>query len=159
MDKKELRRRVTEIYESELSHALGHDEEIDLAQCRSRAAIRIGAEMAEEDISAVWIGHVEGIARNVERGFEVDLSNGQLRMDGAIRTAALSFVPATKARALDWTKHDQLREAKFREHASKRSGEREAIREIVNRLRSHGGDPTTIEACPELFLDAEEQAA
>lgn len=159
MDKQEIAKRCHALYEDELQYAISRDDKLDLARCRARAAMRIGREMEGQDISGVWLGYVEGIARNVERGFEIDLSSGQLRLDGAIRTAALSLVPAGKAREQDWLDHDELRELKFREHAAKRARERDAIREIVDRLRAHGGDPTTIEACPDLFGSDDEEAA
>jgi hypothetical protein len=159
MDRTELRKRAVELYEDELQYAIARDDEIDLGSCRSRAAIRIGREMEGLDISAVWLGYVEGIARNVERGFEEDLTNGQLRLSGALRTGDLMFVPTPRMRERDWLTVDERHEAKYREHAEKRDRERAAIRGIVDRLRSYGGDPTTFEACPDLFGESEEQVA
>lgn len=151
MDKTEIRKRAQELYENELQHANERDDRIDYGRCRARAAIRIGSEMEGQDISGVWLGYIEGIARGCERGFEIDLASGQLRLDGAVRVGNLAAVPAGKMRELDWLAHDQMRETKLRDHSEKRAHERDAIRGIVDRLRSFGGDPTTLEACPDLF--------
>lgn len=155
MDRHELRKRVSALYEDELQYAIARDDEIDLTSCRSRAAMRIGREMEGLDISAVWIGYVEGIARTVERGFEEDLTTGQLRVDGALRTGDLTFVPTPRMRERDWLTVDERHEIKYREHEAARAREQEAIRGIVERLRAHGGDPTTLEACPDLFAERE----
>lgn len=152
MDKTELRKRVTVLYENELQFAIARDDEIDLSSCRARAAIRIGQEMEGEDISAIWLGYVEGIARHVERGFEEDLTNGQLRLDGAVRTGDLTFVPTPRMRERDWLAVDDRHQTKLDEHQVKREREHVAVLSIVGRLRAHGGDPTTIEACPDLFV-------
>lgn len=157
MDKRELSKRVTELYADELQYAIARDDEVDVTKARTRAAMRIGREMEGRDMSAFWIGYVEGIARSVERQFEVDLSTGQLRFQDALRVADLTLVPTPKARVRDWLALDARHEEKFQQHASARSHERDAIREVVERLRAHGGDPTTFEACPDLF--AEHKAA
>lgn len=151
MDKQAIRQRAQALYEDELQYSIARDERIDLARCRSRAAVRIGREMEGRDISGVWLGYVEGIARAVERGFEIDLSNGQLRVEGCVRVGNLAAIPAGKMRAADWIEHDAMRENKLREHVEKREHERQQIRQIVGRLRKHGGNPTTLEACPDLF--------
>lgn len=159
MDKAELRHRAVTLYEDELQYAIARDDEIDLSACRARAARRIGQEMEGRDMSSVWIGYVEGIARGVERGFEEDLRGGQLRLDGAMRTGDLMFVPTPRMRERDWLAVDERHQVKVTQHVEKAAREHAAIREIVERLRAHGGDPTTIEACPEMFAVTESKAA
>lgn len=157
MDKTEISRRVRELYEDELQYAIARDNEIDLTSCRARAALRVGREMEGQDISAVWIGYVEGIARGIERGFEEDLANGWLRLDGAVRTGDLTFVPTGWMRERDWLTVDERERVKVEEHEAKFARKHEARMEIIERLRAFGGDPTTAEACPDLF--ASEAAA
>jgi hypothetical protein len=154
MAKTEIRARAQELYEDEVQYAIARDEEVDLQQARARAAERLGREREGQDNSDVWLGYIDGIARSVERGFEIDATSGQLRLGGALRVGDLVFVPADKARIRDWMALDQRREDTFRKHESKREKEQEFIHAIVDRMREFGGDPTTLEACPDLF-DAE----
>jgi hypothetical protein len=157
MDRREIRERALELYSDELAYAIDADSEvaeITLTEIRARAALRLGRAMAEEDISGVWLAYIDAIARTVERHFEVEV-DGQLKIGGAIRVGDLTFVPVAKARERDWLALDERHELKFREHAAKRAREREAIHAIVDRLRAHGGDPTTFEACPDLFATDE----
>lgn len=157
MDKTDIRKRGTALYEDELQYAIGRDDEVDLTACRSRASMRLGREMEGQNIDAVWFGYIEGIARSVERGFEIDLAIGQVRIGGALRTGSLRFVPADKARERDVVAWDDLREQKLHDFAAKRAQERPLVQEIVERMRSLGGNPTMLEACPYLF--GEEAAA
>lgn len=151
MDEHELKRRITELYADELQYAIARDDEVDVVTCRARAAMRIGREMEGEDISALWLGYVIGIARSVEHAFEDDLSNGVLRIDGAVRTADLVLVPNARMRERDWLAVDERHRLKLAQHRGKFEREHEARMAIVERLRAHGGDPTTLEACPDLF--------
>lgn len=155
MDKRDFRKRVVEIYADEMQYAIARDDEVELERIRVRAAMRLSRLMDGQDQSFLWLGYVEGIARQVERQFEVDVSTGQLRFGDALRVRDLTFVPTPKARLRDWLALDARHEEKFQEHAAARSQEREGIRSIVERLRAHGGDPTTFEACPDLFPEAE----
>lgn len=151
MDRHEIKKRAQELYADEIQYAIARDDEIDLNTARHRAAMRLGREMEGQDMSLVWVGFVEGIARSAERGFEVDAATGQLRFGDALRVRDLTFVPTPKARLRDWLALDARREEKFQQHAAARDQERAFYREIVERLRAHGGDPTTFEACPDLF--------
>jgi len=148
---RQLQKRAAVLYEDELQYAIARDDQIDLATCRAKAAMRFGRDLTADDLGAIAVGVIERIARQVERGFEEDLSTLQLRIGGAIRTGDLTFVPSARARVADWLNLDEIREEVFRQHEAKRSRERDAIRSIVGRMREHGGDPTTIEACPDLF--------
>jgi hypothetical protein len=159
MDKAEIRQQAVFYYEDELQYAIARDDKIDLNVCRAKAAMRVARKFEGQDLSPLWLGYIEGIARQVERGFEEDLTAGQLRFDGALRTGDLTFVPTPRMREHDWLSVDERHERKMREHVTKREREREAIRRIVERLRSYGGDPTTIEACPDLFPQGESEAA
>lgn len=159
MDRRTLRRRATELYADELAWAIGSDERVELGNPRERAAARLGREMVDSDLSSIWLGYIEGIARATERNFEVDASTGQLRMGGALRVDDLTFVPVAQARIDDWLALDARHEAKLQEHIVSRDREREAHALIIGRLRAHGGDPTTFEACPDLFVDEDEGAA
>lgn len=153
MDRHELKKRAQELYSDELQYAIARDDEIDLASLRARAALRLGREMEGGDMSIVWIGYIEGIARQAERAFEVDAATGQLRISGALRVGDLTFVPAAKARIRDWMALDDRRSAKLEEHRAAYTREHEAIASIVARMQEYGGDPTTAEACPDLFAD------
>jgi len=159
MDKREMQERVKFFYADEIQYALARDDEIDLTTCRARAAIRVGREMEGRDISAVWLGYVEGVARNVEASFEEDITHGQLRLGGAIRVRDLTFVPTPKMRKRDWLTVDDRHHQKLVEHQAKRAREHEVIEQIVERIDAHGGDPTTIEACPDMFAAGDEAAA
>jgi hypothetical protein len=155
VNRDEIRKRALYHYEDELQYAIARDDEVDVVRARARAAARIGREMDGQDISGVWLGYIEAIARGVERRFEIDLTSGQLRMSGAVRVGDLVLVPAARMRLRDWLAFDARREAKFEEHANKRNAERKATSEIIDRLRAFGGDPTTFEACPDLFPEAQ----
>lgn len=154
MDRHEIRKRALELYSDEIQYSIARDDEVDLNSAREKAARRLGQEMDGRDMSPVWSGYVEGIARSAERSFEVDPSTGQLRFDDALRIRDLTFVPTPKARVHDWLALDARHEEKFLQHALARGRERDAIREIVERMRAHGGDPTTYEACPDMFAEA-----
>jgi len=154
VDKQEIKKRAIELYAGELQYAIAGEEEVDLDATRHRAAMRLGREMEGQDMSPVWVGYVQGIARDTERGFEVDAS-GQLRFGDALRVRDLTFVPTARARERDWLALDARHEEKLQQFAARRSQERDAIRSIIDRLRAHGGDPTTFEACPDLFPAAE----
>lgn len=154
MDKDVIRRRALELYSDEIQYAIARDDEVDLNSAREKAARRLGQEMDGQDMSPVWIGYVEGIARSAERSFEVDPTTGQLRFGDALRVRDLTFVPTPRARVHDWLALDARHEEKFLQHALARGHERDAIHEIVERMRAHGGDPTTLEACPDLFAEA-----
>lgn len=157
MNRDEIRKRTGDLYEDELQWSIDRDDQVDIAKARSRAAVRLGREMEGQDISGVWLGYVEAIARNIERRFEIDLTSGQLKIDGALRVGDLTLIPAGRMRLRDWVEFDARREAKYQEHADKRVSEREVTRAIIDRLRAHGGDPTTLDACPDLF--SEQKAA
>lgn len=159
MDKHEIRKRALELYADEIEYAIARDDEIDLNHARARASMRLGREMEGQDMSSLWIAYVDGIARAAERGFEVDPATGQLRFGDALRVRDLTFVPTPKARLRDWLALDARHEEKFQQSAAKRERNRDAIRGIVERLRAHGGDPTTLEACPDLFPAADSEAA
>lgn len=161
MDKQQIRQRAQTLYEDELQYAIARDDEVDILSCRSRAAIRLlGREMEGQDVSAVWLGYIEGIAKGVERGFEVDLSEGEMRIGGVLRTGSLRVVSADRARERDLIAWDQLREEKFQQFAAKRGQERPLVQEAVARMREMGGDPMLIEACPDWFgANAQEDAA
>lgn len=151
MDKQEIRKRGTALYEDELQYAIARDDEVDLNSCRSRAALRLGRELDGQDISAVWLGYIEGIARSVERAFEIDLDIGQVRIGGALRTGALRFVPADKCHARDLMEWDALREQKLNDFRAKREHERPIVAEALRRMDEYGGDPTLLSVWPELF--------
>lgn len=155
MDKHEIRQRARVLYEDELQYAIARDDEVDVTRCRARAAVRLGRELDGQDISGIWLGYVEGIAKTIEVAFEDDLSDGHLRFGGTIRTAANRLVPSGKARRQDLIAHDLMREQKFVEHAAKRTAERSAIAGLVARLDEFGGDPTLFEACPDLFEETQ----
>lgn len=157
MDKIEIRKRAQALYEDELQYSIARDDEVDLTRCRSKAAIRLGREMEEQDISGVWLGYIEGIARAVERGFEIDLSVGEIRIGGTLRTGPLRFIPADKAREHDLLEWDAMRDSKLQDFVAKRAQEKPLIESIVGRMRAYGGNPTMLEACPDLF--GEEKAA
>lgn len=159
MDKHEIKRRAVALYEDELQYSIARDEQVDVARCRSRAGVRLGREMEGQDTSAVWLGYVENIAKSVERGFEVDLSVGEMRIGGVLRTGALRLVAADRARERDLLDWDALREQKMQEFVAKRSQERPLVQEAVDRMRGIGGDPTLIEACPDWFGTVVEEAA
>lgn len=152
MDSREIKGLALELYSDELGHAIATADRIGLQDVRVRAAGRLDHAMATEDMRGVWLAYIDAIARAAERHFEVEV-DGQLRIGGAIRVGDLELVPVEKARERDWLALDDRRELKFQEHAAKRQREREAIRAIVDRLRDHGGDPTTLEACGDLFDD------
>lgn len=151
MAKNEITARARELYEDELQHAIEHDDEVDMTRARMKAAMRLGRLYEGRDISALWYSLVDGIARQVERGFEVDIASGQFRIGGAIRVAPLTFVPLQRAHAKDLLAHFAIREAKAVEHAAKWAQEGPAILAVVERMEAHGGDPTLIDACPDLF--------
>lgn len=151
MDKLEIRRRAQELYEDELQFAIRRDDEIDVARCRARAATRLGREMEGRDISGVWLGYIEGIARGCERGFEIDFAVGQIRIGGMLRTGPLRFIPADRARAKDVLEWNVMRDRKLSDFAAKREHERPLVREALERMYAFGGDPTLIEAWPDLF--------
>lgn len=151
MDKLEIRRRAQELYEDDLQFAIRRDDEIDVAQCRARAATRLGREMEGRDISGVWLGYIEGIARGCERGFEIDFAVGQIRIGGMLRTGPLRFIPADRARAKDVLEWNVMRDRKLSDFAAKREHERPLVREALERMYAFGGDPTLIEAWPDLF--------
>lgn len=159
MDKDEIRKRARELYEDELQFSIARDDQVDLIQCRSRAAMRLGRELENQDISGVWLGYIEGIARSTERGFEIDLTVGEIRVGGTLRTGVLKVVPADKAREADLIEWYALREAKLDEFVAKRQQERPFVAEIIDRMRAHGGDPTLLEACPDLFGHEKADAA
>lgn len=151
MDKLEIRRRAQELYEDELQFAIRRDDEIDVARCRARAATRLGREMEGRDISGVWLGYIEGIARGCERGFEIDFAVGQIRIGGMLRTGPLRFIPADRARAKDVLEWNVMRDRKLSDFAAKREHERPLVREALERMYAFGGHPTLIEAWPDLF--------
>jgi len=160
MDKTEIRQRAQVLYEDELKYAIDRDDEVDILKCRSRASMRLGREMEGQDVSAVWLGYIEGIAKGVERGFEVDLSVGEMRIGGVLRTGSLKVVAADRAREIDLIAWNEMREQKLTQFAAKRSQERPLVQEAVGRMRQMGGDPTLIQACPDWFdAKAGEQAA
>lgn len=151
MDKLEIRKRAQALYEDELQYAITRDDEVDLVRCRARAATRLGREMDGQDISGVWLGYIEGIARGCERGFEIDFAVGQIRIGGMLRTGPLRFIPADRARAKDVLEWDVMREQKLSDFAAKRDHERPLVREALERMYAFGGDPTLLEAWPDLF--------
>ena len=158
MDKHEITRRATFLYEDELQYAIARDDVVDIDRCRSRAATRLGQEMEGQDTSAVWFGFIEGIAKRVERGFEIDLSVGEMRLGGVLRTAALRLVAADRAREKDLMDWNTMREQKLQEFAAKRSQERPLVQQAIDRMREVGGDPTLIEACPDWFAKGDEKS-
>src|SRR5258708_9488867 len=131
MDRDEVRKRALNFYCDELQYAIARDDEIDLNNARARAAMRLGRDMDMEDLSGVWLGYIEGIARSAERGYEVDTSTGQLRFDGALRVRDLTFVPTAKAKLRDWLSLDDRHETKFQQHAAAREPERDFTRVTV----------------------------
>lgn len=157
MDKHEITKRAIFYYEDELQYAIARDDVPDIDRCRTRASVRLGREMDGQDTSAVWLGFIEGIAKRVERGFEVDLSAGEMRIGGVLRTGTLRLVVAEKAREHDLIEWDALREQKLREFVEKRGQERPLVQSAVSRMREMGGDPTLIEACPDWFATASEE--
>lgn len=159
MDKAEIRSRAQFYYEDELQYAIARDDEIDLDRCRSRAALRLGNEMLGQDVSAVWVGYIEAIAKGVERGFEVDFEAGQLRIGGVLRTHKLRLVPAERAREDDILARASMRDEKLAQFQSKRDQERVLEREAVAAMRAKGGNPTLIEVKPEWFAAVPEERA
>jgi hypothetical protein len=152
MDKHDLSKRAREIYADEIQYAIeGEPDRVDLADARTRAAERLGREIEGEDMSAVWSGFVDAIARQTERGFEDDLATGQLRFDGALRVQDLTFVPTPKARIRDWLEVDARHLNKVDHHVAKYQADHATRMEIVAEMEAFGGDPTTSEACPHRF--------
>ncbi len=157
MQRHEISTRAAEVYADELRYALAREPEVDTEATRERATLRFAREMeGEENHYFLCRGWIEAVHNRVERSVVVDV-DGQLSVDGAIRVGDNILVPVAKAKVWDWTRFDQIREDKFQQHAEKRSRERQVIQEIIERLHSHGGNPTTFEACPEMF--GEERAA
>lgn len=152
MDRREIQDRARFLYGDEIQYALAREEgKVDTDVLREKAAIRLTREMSEGDTYALVRATIDSVSRNVERQYVVDLSDGQLQMDGAIRVGSNTICATRFAREEDWVAFDQLRELKFREHAIKRQAERDFIHnEIIPRLRAHGGDATTSEACADL---------
>lgn len=160
MDKEQIRQRAQFLYEDELTYSIKRDDEVDILKCRSRASMRLGREMEGQDTSAVWLGYIEGIAKSVERGFEVDLSVGEMRIGGVLRTGSLRVVSADRARERDLIAWNEMRDAKLQQFQVKRDQERPLVQDAIARMREMGGDPTLIQACPDWFgAAAEENAA
>jgi len=156
MDKGEVRSLAQSLYADELQYSIARDDVVDLTQCRSRAALRLGRAAEGQDISGVWLGYIEGIARHTESSFEDELIEGAtLRMGGAIRTAANRLVPTRRAQRHDLMDRSAIKDAKLSEHASKRAKEREFEQMIFARMDEVGGDPTVFDVCPELFGEAD----
>lgn len=155
MDRREVRERARFVYDDELQYALAREDEINTETIRERATIRFVRDLGEDAVYELGRGFIDGIARNVERNHVVDFTTQQLAFHQAIRTGDNILVPAEKARAKDWIAFDEIRERTFQEHAAKRVLERQAIKQIIDRLYEYGGDPTTIEACPDRFPEAE----
>lgn len=151
MDKDQIRHRAQVLYEDEIQYSIKRDDQVDLLKCRSRASMRLGREMDGQDVSAVWLGYIEGIAKGVERGFEVDLAEGEMRIGGVLRTGSLRVVSAERARERDLIAWNEMREAKLQQFHVKRDQERPLVQEAVGRMREMGGDPTLIQACPDWF--------
>lgn len=159
MDRDEIRARARTVYDDELRYSLSRDDITDTEAVRERATMRLARDGGDELVYELWRGLVDGIAKTVERRIVVDLVDSQLILGGAIRTGDNTLCPSEKARARDWLAFDAIRERVWQEHTAKRGRERTAILEIVARLDAHGGDPTTLEACPDLFGDDEATAA
>lgn len=156
LESHEIKKRAKVLYEDELHYAIERDDEVDIPECRAKAARRLGQEMDGQDVSSIWAGYVEGIAKGVERGFEVDLAAGEIRIGGVLRTGSLRLVPADKCHETDLLEWDALREQKYQEFGAKRAQERPMVDEAVGRMREMGGNPTLIQACPEWFAEDED---
>lgn len=151
MDRQEIRGRSRDLYSDELQYALDRDDEVNTDGVRDRATLRLTREMEGHEIYELCRGMIDSVAKNVERQYVVDLDSAQLSLGGAIRTGDNTLCPIERARRYDWVRFDKIREETFAQHAAKRDRERKAIREILDRLDAHGGNPTTLEACPDLF--------
>lgn len=154
MDRQEIRNRSRDLYADELRYALAREDEVDTDVSRERATTRLTREMEGQEIRELCRGMIDSVAKNVERQYVVDLDSPQLIFGGAIRTGDNLLCPVEKARRRDWRLFDEIREQVFAQHASKRDRERKAIAEIMARLDERGDDPTTLEACPDLFAEA-----
>jgi hypothetical protein len=152
MDRSDLLNRARFLYRDELQYALAREEKVDTDAVIERATLRLTREMEGQEIYELVHGLMVGVRRNVDREFVLDVYEGQLKIEGALRVGNSTLVSMKSAREEDWLAFDAIRETKFREHAAKRAVEREFIHEqIIPRLRAHGGSPTTFEACPDLF--------
>lgn len=153
MDRHEIRSQARYFYNEELRYAMEREDTgFDTDPIRQQAAKRLFRVIqGEDEILDICRGMIESVAKNVERAYIVDFDDGQLVLGGAIRTGDNILCPVEKARLRDWLAFDEIRERVFREHASKRARERDAIAAIIERLESHGGDATTAEVCSDLF--------
>lgn len=151
MDRQEIRERARFLYGDSLQYAIAREDEVDTDAVRENATLRLTREMEGMEIYELCRGMIDSVAKNVERLYIVDFQTGQLKIGSAIRTGDNKLCPTERARLRDWLAFDDIRETVFQAHASKRAAEREAISEIVERLQTFGGDPTTFEAWPERF--------
>jgi DNA-directed RNA polymerase delta subunit len=159
MDRQEIRERARFLYGDSLQYAIAREDEVDTNSVRENATLRLTREMEGLEIYELCRGMIDSVAKNVERQYIVDFETGQLSIGSAIRTGDNTLCPVEKARLRDWLAFDEIRERVFQSHAAKRAAEREQIAEIVERLSTVGGDPTTLEACPEKFAAKDERAA
>lgn len=157
MDRKEIRDRSRFLYSDELQYALARDDLVETEKVKERATIRLKREMDGQEIYELCRGMIESVSRGVERTYIVDLASTQLAFGSAIRTGDSTLCPIERARYQDWLAFDEIREQAFIRHAAKRDREREVVHGILDRLT--GSDETTLEACPDLFPTAEEEAA
>lgn len=151
MDRQEIRERARFLYGDSLQYAIAREDEIHTDTVRENATLRLTREMEGQEIYELCRGMIDSVAKNVERLYIVDFDTGQLAIGSTIRTGDNRLVPTEKAHLRDWQAFDDLREHVFQAHAAKRAHERERIAEIIERLSTFGGDPTTFEACPDLF--------
>lgn len=161
MDRREIQERARFLYTDELQYALAREQEnFNTDAPREKATMRLTREMEGQEIYELCRATIESISRNVERQFVVDVTEGQLRLEGAIRTGNNILISMRNARLEDWLAFDEMRESKFRDHEAKRDIERSFVRDvIVPRLQAAGEDKTTFEACPDLFVNEEAVAS
>lgn len=157
MDRRELQDRARFLASDELQYAIAREEAgFDTEVVREKATIRFAREAGDSEIYELCRATIDSIWRGVERQYVVDLNDGQLKIEGVIRTDNRTLLSMKKAREADWIAFDALRQAKLEEHSAKREVEHDFIyNEILPRLRAHGGDPTTAEACADLIEGAQ----
>lgn len=153
MDRREIQERAKFLAADELQYAIAREEAgFDTEVIREKATIRFAREAGDSEIYELCRATIDSIWRGVERQYVVDLNDGQLKIGGVIRTDNRTLLSMKNAREQDWIAFDAMRQAKLDEHSAKRDVEHDFIyNEILPRLRAHGGDPTTAEACGDLI--------